>query len=55
VGNEYYLKDGFESMNWRERRKLERLFAREEKKYREGKQKDQLSFTLFNTIEHYFR
>jgi hypothetical protein len=31
------------------------LFAREERNYREGKVKDQLSFTLFNTIECYFR
>jgi hypothetical protein len=37
-------------MNWRERRKLDRLFEREERKFREGKQKDQLSFKIFNTI-----
>lgn len=34
IGGEYHLIGEFESLNWRERRRLERLFAREERKYR---------------------
>lgn len=42
-------------MNWKERRKIDRLLERGLRHLREGKPRDQLSFSLFNTIEAYFK
>lgn len=45
----------YDLMNHRERRKLDRLFERELRYFREGKPRDRLSNCIFNTIEEYFR
>ena len=44
-----------DELNWKERRKIDRLMERGLRYFREGKPRDQLSSKIFNTIEDYFR
>ena len=47
--------EGYDRMNWKERRKVDRMMTKGMKYFREGKPNDQLSFKVFNTIESYFK